>query len=480
MNNTSSTTEVPHRFVCAGKNQHTKHAGTSDYYLGATPLALADLGLSFAVFAFACWASPKYYFWGAPHSYLTPFLLGGAYGCLFTVVAHVFGLHNPLARRLRLVLVVKYLGTTCLALTLLVLGNMMLWFTQIGRHILAYTLVFSVLAPSLLRLAVWHLSEESRKRIVLFGAGRQGRRLAWLLKNARIPFDVVSFGETDPKLIGTTVEGVPVHDLRCPQHRCLREKGVHEIVACGGGLDPIEETQLTNCMLCGMQVSDYGTFMERTFFKVAVEDLTPDWFFQIANSNDYAIFRGVKRMLDLMVAALGLIVTAPLLAVLAVLIKLESPGPVFYSQVRVGHFNRPFRMLKLRSMRSDAEKNGPQWAKRNDARVTRIGRILRLTRMDEIPQFVNVLRGEMSFVGPRPERPEFVQELSKTIPYFEHRHLMKPGITGWAQIHYPYGASVEDALNKLKYDLYYIKNASLLLDIQIVLRTAGAVMKGAR
>jgi lipopolysaccharide/colanic/teichoic acid biosynthesis glycosyltransferase len=159
---------------------------------------------------------------------------------------------------------------------------------------------------------------------------------------------------------------------------------------------------------------------------------------------------------------------------------LESPGSAFYSQVRIGQFGRPFRIWKLRSMRNDAEKNGAQWAQERDARVTRIGRILRRTRFDEVPQFINVLKGEMSLVGPRPERPEFVGELAKQIPFYQQRHMLKPGITGWAQINLPYGATPESALNKLKYDLYYLKHASVTLDLQVLLRTIGALMKGSR
>jgi exopolysaccharide biosynthesis polyprenyl glycosylphosphotransferase len=232
--------------------------------------------------------------------------------------------------------------------------------------------------------------------------------------------------------------------------------------------------------LSGVQVSDYSSFIERTFFKVPVEQIGSDWFFQIDTSGDYVLYRAVKRMADLVLGMAGLALSAPVLLLALILIKLESHGPAFYSQVRVGRFGRPFRIWKLRSMRSDAEKEGAQWAQEGDTRVTRVGRVLRITRLDEAPQFWNVLKGEMSFVGPRPERPEFVNELAKEIRFYQHRHLLKPGITGWAQINYPYGATPEDALNKLKYDLYYVKNASLMLDVQIVLRTIGAVMKGAR
>jgi lipopolysaccharide/colanic/teichoic acid biosynthesis glycosyltransferase len=175
-----------------------------------------------------------------------------------------------------------------------------------------------------------------------------------------------------------------------------------------------------------------------------------------------------------------MLIASPILLLAMILIKLESRGPAIYSQERIGRFKRPFRIYKLRSMVSNAEVNGAQWASRSDSRVTRVGKLLRLTRIDEIPQFWNVIRGDMSLVGPRPERPEFVELLAREIPFYLQRHLAKPGLTGWAQINYPYGASVVDAGNKLMYDLYYVKRASLLLDLQIALRTLGTVMSGSR
>jgi exopolysaccharide biosynthesis polyprenyl glycosylphosphotransferase len=220
--------------------------------------------------------------------------------------------------------------------------------------------------------------------------------------------------------------------------------------------------------------------MEHNFYKIPVEHIDPAWFFQLNTSGDYFIFQGFKRQMDILLSLTGMLLGAPVLLLLAILIKIESRGPVFYSQVRVGQYDRPFHIWKLRSMRTDAEVNGPRWAGKNDQRVTRVGRIIRKTRLDELPQFWNILVGNMSFVGPRPERPKFVEELAGVIPFYDQRHLVKPGLTGWAQINYPYGASQEDALQKLKYDLYYVRNASLFLDVHIILRTIGAVMKGAR
>jgi exopolysaccharide biosynthesis polyprenyl glycosylphosphotransferase len=184
--------------------------------------------------------------------------------------------------------------------------------------------------------------------------------------------------------------------------------------------------------------------------------------------------------LNFVLAALGLLFAFPIMIVTAVAIRLDSPGPIFYSQERVGRNGRSFRMLKFRSMRQDAENEGvPQWAQKGDPRITRVGRFIRKTRIDELPQFLNILRGEMSFVGPRAERPFFVEQLNRQIPFFSQRHLVEPGLTGWAQVCYPYGSTVEDAIEKLQYDLYYIKNVSLLFDLWILFKTIKTVLFGA-
>ncbi len=190
-----------------------------------------------------------------------------------------------------------------------------------------------------------------------------------------------------------------------------------------------------------------------------------------------------KRAFDVFVSSALLLLTLPIMMVTALLVFLESGTPIFYRQERVGEHGRNFNVLKFRSMRKDAEHDGvPQWAKKNDDRVTRVGRVIRKTRFDELPQIFNVLMGDMSFVGPRPERPHFVKELAKEVPYYQSRHTVKPGITGWAQIRYPYGATVDDAIQKLQYDLYYVKNRTLFLDLIILFQTAQVVLfgKGAR
>jgi sugar transferase (PEP-CTERM system associated) len=239
---------------------------------------------------------------------------------------------------------------------------------------------------------------------------------------------------------------------------------------------PIE--QLLRCRLKGIRVDEGMRFTEELLGKLSVENLYPSTLIFSDGFKGSFLFKRAKRYLDIFWAVVGMIMAFPIGLIIAGAIKYDSTGPIFYEQERVGKDGRPFKLKKFRSMRMDAEKNGPVWAMTEDNRVTRVGRIIRKLRLDEIPQMVNVLKGEMSFVGPRPERPFFVKKLEREVPYYFHRHSVKPGITGWAQLCYPYGATMEDALEKLKYDLYYIKNISLFFDLTIILETIKVVIWG--
>jgi sugar transferase (PEP-CTERM system associated) len=244
----------------------------------------------------------------------------------------------------------------------------------------------------------------------------------------------------------------------------------------GGGELPLE--QLLYCRMRGIQISEGVDFSEFLSGKLSVERLRPS---SLIFSNGFrrnAGIKFVKRCIDLLASLLGLILSSPVCLLVAIAIRLDSPGPVFYRQERVGQDEHPFQLLKFRSMRADAEKDGPVWAAANDQRITRVGGIIRKLRLDEIPQMINVLRGEMSFTGPRPERPHFVEMLKKEIPFYSYRHTVKPGITGWAQIRYPYGASKKQALEKLKYDIFYIKHMSPFLDLEIIFQTLKIVLLG--
>lgn len=242
-----------------------------------------------------------------------------------------------------------------------------------------------------------------------------------------------------------------------------------------GGL-PIRE--LLKCRMAGLRVSDLPTFLERETGRLDLDVMQPSWLvFADGFEMSQGINRFLKRIFDIAASLLLIFFSLWLLIPAAILVKLTSPGPIFYRQERVGANGNTFFLFKFRSMRNDAEKDGvPQWAQEGDPRVTPVGKVIRATRIDEIPQILNVLRGEMSFVGPRPERPFFVEQLREEIPYFDERHIVKPGITGWAQINYPYGASMEDARRKLEYDLYYVKNFTVLLDLAILIQTVKVVV----
>lgn len=246
------------------------------------------------------------------------------------------------------------------------------------------------------------------------------------------------------------------------------------------GATPVET--LLQCKMRGIIVEPGVSFYERIAGKILVEWVDPSWIIFSDGFGITRLKRSLKRIVDLCFSSILLVVTLPVMMLSAMIIKLESSGPIFYLQERVGQYGNPFWVAKFRSMCQDAEKNGAVWASVNDDRVTRFGAIIRKLRIDELPQLWNVIKGEMSFVGPRPERPVFVEQLVKVIPYYGIRHVIKPGITGWAQICYPYGASTEDTLRKLEYDLYYLKNFSTILDFVIIFNTIKTVLgqKGAR
>jgi len=260
----------------------------------------------------------------------------------------------------------------------------------------------------------------------------------------------------------------------------VRKLGVNEIIVAvrqqRGGVLPLRA--LLDCRLDGIQITDLARFFERVHGQVPIESLKVSWLIYGNGYRQDWLRSFVKRTFDLLASATLLLIALPIMAVTALIILLESGAPVIYRQQRVGYRGVPFTVLKFRSMARDAEKNGHVWAVVNDSRVTPFGRIIRRCRIDELPQLLNVLKGEMSFVGPRPERPEFVAMLTEQIPFYAVRHSVKPGITGWAQVRYSYGATVEQTVKKLEYDLYYVKNHTLVLDLVILLETIRVVVLG--
>jgi sugar transferase (PEP-CTERM system associated) len=243
------------------------------------------------------------------------------------------------------------------------------------------------------------------------------------------------------------------------------------------GVLPVNE--LLQARFRGIEIVDAASFYEELTGTLLVKNINPGWFIYSGGFCSGTFQQSIKRLNDFVLSLIGIVLISPLLPLIAIAIKLDSPGDILYRQVRLGKEEREFTLYKFRTMRQDAERStGAVWSQRNDQRITRIGRFLRKSRLDEIPQLLNVLKGDMALVGPRPERPEFVEKLKEEIPYYSKRHTLKPGVTGWAQVKYSYGASVEDSHEKLKYDLYYIKHYSLLLDFVIVLETIKVVAFG--
>jgi sugar transferase (PEP-CTERM system associated) len=319
-----------------------------------------------------------------------------------------------------------------------------------------------------------------RRRVLVYGTGERAATVGQSLQHASAHVELVGYYASPNE----TEARVPAAAIVAPGERLdllAQREGVDEIVVAltdrRGGAMPMRE--LLDCKLRGVRVSDVATYFEQNLGQIRIESASAGWLIFGEGFNQGFLRTLVKRVFDIVSALILLVLTLPLMLVTALLVKLESPGPVFYSQERVGLNGRIFKVVKFRSMRNDAEKDGvPRWATAGDSRVTRIGRILRKVRIDELPQLFCVLKGDMSMVGPRPERPYFVDQLVQDIPFYAVRHSVKPGVTGWAQVSYHYGASKEDTVEKLQYDLYYVKNHSLFLDVVVLFETIGVVLTG--
>ncbi len=328
-----------------------------------------------------------------------------------------------------------------------------------------------VLFRSLADLLAQHPSWLSR-RVLLLGGGGPADTVRDIIRNSNGRFVLARhMGEEELAGEGRTGAGDDLAAL-------AREDGITTVIvsfADRRGAMPVRG--LLRCRMQGVTVLDVPTFYEAAARKLYLESTVPSWFIFSRGFCLSFSRRAGKRAFDVLGALFGLLLLAPVMPLIALAVRLDSPGPALFRQVRTGLGGRPFTLFKFRTMRADAEKStGAVWAARHDSRVTRLGRFLRQTRLDETPQLFNVLMGQMSLVGPRPERPEFIENLEKDIPFYSERHSVKPGVTGWAQVRYPYGSSVEDSLEKLRYDLYYIKNQSFMLDMEIVLRTIAVVL----
>ncbi len=317
-----------------------------------------------------------------------------------------------------------------------------------------------------------------RQRILVVGAGWNGSTLVEAVRaHAPTVYDIIGYIDDDPTKRDAIIQGVPVLGTRRDLARIVRDQAISEVIIAITHYDTIEGELVQALMAChelGVQVTAMPVLFERLTGKVPVEHAGQGLHVILpTDGGPSLVYLAAKRVIDVSVGLLGGVVMLGLFPLVALAMRLESPGPIFYRQVRLGRGSRPFMLVKFRTMVPNAEVEGPQWAQDADPRMTKIGRILRRLHLDEVPQAINLLRGEMSFIGPRPERPEFVTDLEKRIPFYRTRHALRPGITGWAQVNYQYGSSTEDAFMKLQYDLYYVKRCSLWLDLLIFVKTLG-------
>ncbi|HVO66254.1 MAG TPA: TIGR03013 family XrtA/PEP-CTERM system glycosyltransferase [Syntrophales bacterium] len=391
------------------------------------------------------------------------------------------------------------LATICLGLIVSFVALSTIFFMAPSEAFGRRLLVLSLLIFGIFQI-VWHIAYDRfmnrvsmAQRVLILGTGDLARIMEriillkqsnyvfsgyydvrmdseWPIVDRRSNMGKFAGGESNIETVQTLCSGLTEY---------VKKEKINKVVMAlteRRGVFPLQE--LLNCKFAGIEVADAPSFYEEIMGKLLIENITPGWFIFSGGFKLDATRKLIKRGVDAFFSILGLILSLPLFPVIALLIKIDSKGPVFYKQTRIGESERHFELIKFRTMKHDAEANGAVWAQKNDCRVTHIGKLLRKTRLDEIPQFINVLKGDMSLIGPRPERPEFVKQLEEKIPYYAYRHFIKPGITGWAQIKYPYGASEEDALEKLRFDLYYIKHLSLLLDISIIIETIKVVLFG--
>ena len=383
-------------------------------------------------------------------------------------------------RRELVLRLIQSLGLAWIALAVIFYGLPQL---MIGRGVSLIALPLALVLMISWRVSIHWLLGHPRvgERILIVGSGDTAIEIAREVLDRRdAGYRIVGFVDNKPELVGRSIINPRVIGVTSEMAALVKRENVDRIIVAMGeqrGQFPVQ--QLLDLSLSGhIAIEECASFYERLTGRVNLNMMRPSWLIFSARRRQARMSGLVRALLHRGIALCGAVLSLPFVIITVILIKLESPGPVLYKQERVGKNGRKFMVLKFRSMRVDAEKDGPVWAKNRDDRVTRVGRVIRKIRVDEIPQFWNILKGEMNFVGPRPERPHFVSQLAEEIPFYEQRHLIPPGLTGWAQIKYPYGSSIEDARQKLQYDLYYIKNQTLMLDAAIIFETAKTILFG--
>jgi len=409
--------------------------------------------------------------------------LSGAAAVVWLAMVAV-GVYGPYALRSLRFASARLLVSISLGILALVLIDFVIQTEAFWRSTLFYGMFFAIGLMLLDRLLLNSFlgSSAFRRRVLVLGAGARAHRLRELGERPESGFAIVSFiGMTDgERCVEEAIARQAIHDLG----RFVENLGVSEVVlALEERRNALPLKDLLRIKTKGVHVNDFSSFMERETGLVDLDTVNPSWLiFSDGFSSSRMFSSAAKRVFDIVASSLLLLLTFPIIILFAIIVKMDSKGPAFFRQKRVGLYGANFDLIKLRSMRTDAEKDGAKWAEENDPRVTRVGRFIRKVRIDELPQTWSVLKGNMSFVGPRPEVPTFVEDLEEQLRFYAERHMVKPGITGWAQINYPYGASIEDSRKKLEYDLYYAKNYTPFLDLVILLQTVRVILwpEGAR
>jgi sugar transferase (PEP-CTERM system associated) len=410
----------------------------------------------------------------APYALLTLLCLASLY---------VFDLYHPKKIRSSAQIPFRVTLSVVLALGCSAICFYLVPHYQYGRGILALDAAFVwvlLVGWRFLYNRILHVSKAKIPTLIL-GSGDIGRSALQILRAPHSRFEVIGFLDEDPERLGYENDGVRIIGTVGKVAEIISQNDIKAVVlAMDGNATSRMARKILETRLSGIEVIDLPALHEELVGRLPLKHVEDQWLVSAEGFNliSKGYVQRIKRIIDFTFAAIMLFLSLPLILTTALLIRIDSPGPIFYKQKRVGKGCKPFTVYKFRSMRCDAEKCGATWAQKRDPRVTRVGKWIRMFRIDELPQIWNVLIGEMSLVGPRPERPEFVKELDLHIPYYCVRHTVNPGITGWAQINYPYGATIEEAFRKLEYDLYYVKNMSILLDLKILAKTVGVVILG--
>lgn len=410
--------------------------------------------------------------------------LKAAYAGFFCLAAfYLFDLYDFLVMHDRRELVLRLIQALGLAWIALAFSFYTFPSLMLGRGVSLIALPLALGLMVLWRVSIhWFLGHpDFGERILIVGSGNLAVEVAReVLDRPDAGYRIVGFVGTDADLLGKSLINPRVIGMTEDLDQIVKRENIDRIVvAMGERRGQLPTNKLLQLSLAGqVNIEEGASFYERITGRVSLSMLRPSWLIFTGRGRQAKIAELARIAVHWLIALAGTILSLPIVLLAAVLIKLESRGPVFYKQERVGKNGRTFVLTKFRSMRVDAEQDGPVWASKGDSRTTRVGRVIRKIRVDEIPQFWNILKGEMSFVGPRPERPHFVAQLAEEIPFYEQRHLIAPGLTGWAQIKYPYGASIEDARQKLQYDLFYIKNQGLFLDALIMFETIKIILFG--